>query len=51
MTMNPYELSEEQKAFYHKNGYLIGLPAIYTPEEMRQINAELPQHFGAAAAG
>jgi ectoine hydroxylase-related dioxygenase (phytanoyl-CoA dioxygenase family) len=35
-------LSESQKAFYHKNGYLLGLPPIYTPEEMARINAELP---------
>ena len=41
--MSDYHLSDEQKAFYHKNGYLIGLPAIYTPEEMARFNAELPQ--------
>jgi non-heme Fe2+,alpha-ketoglutarate-dependent halogenase len=40
--MNTYRLSEEQKAFYQKNGYLIGLPPIYTSAEMREINAELP---------
>jgi len=40
--MNNYHLSEEQKAFYHQNGYLIGLPAIYTPAEMQVINAGLP---------
>jgi non-haem Fe2+, alpha-ketoglutarate-dependent halogenase len=40
--MNRNNLSEEQKAFYHENGYLLGLPAIYTPEEMQQINIELP---------
>jgi ectoine hydroxylase-related dioxygenase (phytanoyl-CoA dioxygenase family) len=39
---NIYRLSEPQKAFYHQNGYLIGLPPIYTPEEMRRLNAELP---------
>lgn len=37
-----YTLTEAQKEFYHKNGYLIGLPPIYTPEEMRRINADLP---------
>src|SRR5205085_2328905 len=42
MTMNPYTLSDEQKAFYHQNGYLIGLPAIYSAEEMRQKNEQLP---------
>lgn len=41
--MSTYRLSEEQKAFYHENGYLIGLPPIYTPEEMQRINAELPE--------
>ena len=40
--MNSYSLSAEQKAFYNENGYLIGLPAVYTPEEIRQINQELP---------
>lgn len=40
--MSLYTLSDEQKAFYQENGYLIGLPPIYTPDEMRQINAELP---------
>jgi len=40
--MTTYRLSPEQKAFYQQNGYLIGLPAVYTPTEMAQINAELP---------
>jgi non-heme Fe2+,alpha-ketoglutarate-dependent halogenase len=40
--VNPYQLSEEQQAFYHQNGYLIGLPPIYTAAEMQQLNAELP---------
>src|SRR5437764_13182895 len=40
MTTN--HLSEEQKAFYQRNGYLIGLPPIYTAAEMQQINAGLP---------
>jgi non-heme Fe2+,alpha-ketoglutarate-dependent halogenase len=38
-----YRLNQEQKAFYWDNGYLLGLPPIYSPEEMQQINAELPQ--------
>jgi non-heme Fe2+,alpha-ketoglutarate-dependent halogenase len=38
-----YQLTEEQKAQYHKDGYLNGLPPIYTPEEMRRMNEELPQ--------
>jgi len=40
--MDSYRLSAAQKAFYQKNSYLMGLPPIYTSEEMRQINAELP---------
>jgi ectoine hydroxylase-related dioxygenase (phytanoyl-CoA dioxygenase family) len=39
---SPYTLTEAQKAFYHANGYLIGLPPVYTPEEMGRINAGLP---------
>lgn len=39
---NSYHLSEEQKRFYHENGYLLGLPPIYTREEMVRLNAELP---------
>ena len=38
-----YQLSDEQKEFYADNGYLLGLPPIYTPEEMAALNAELPQ--------
>jgi hypothetical protein len=40
--MSKYTLSEEQKDFYRLNGYLLGLPPIYTAEEMKRINAELP---------
>ena len=40
--MPTYTLTPDQQAFYHANGYLIGLPAIYTPAEMEQLNAELP---------
>jgi non-haem Fe2+, alpha-ketoglutarate-dependent halogenase len=36
-------LTEEQKTFYRNNGYLLGLPPIYSPEEMKEINGELPQ--------
>ena len=39
---NPYQLTEDQKKFYHENGYLLGLPPIYTQAEMAKINAELP---------
>ena len=37
------QLSHAQKDFYHENGYLIGLPAIYTRDEMASINEELPK--------
>jgi non-haem Fe2+, alpha-ketoglutarate-dependent halogenase len=37
-----HRLSEEQKKFYRENGYLLGLPPIYTREEMAKLNAELP---------
>ena len=40
--MDSYHLSQAQKAFFQQNGYLMGLPPIYTSEEMRHINAELP---------
>src|ERR1019366_4345440 len=32
-------LSEEQKQFFHLNGYLIGLPAIYSPAQVTELNA------------
>ena len=38
-----YQLSKQQQAFYQENGYLIGLPPIYTPGEVAQLNAELPE--------
>jgi non-heme Fe2+,alpha-ketoglutarate-dependent halogenase len=41
--MGNFHLTNAQKAFYHENGYLLGLPAIYTREEMEKMNAELPQ--------
>src|ERR1700733_7543811 len=41
--MNSYHLTEEQKQFYRDQGYLLGLPPIYTREEMAKMNAELPQ--------
>src|SRR6185369_10820930 len=37
-----HKLTPAQQKFYHENGYLLGLPAIYTREEMARINAELP---------
>jgi non-heme Fe2+,alpha-ketoglutarate-dependent halogenase len=39
---SPYQLSDAQKTFYAENGYLLGLPPVFTPEEMAKINTELP---------
>jgi hypothetical protein len=36
-------LSETQKAFFAKNGYLIGLPPTFAPEEVRQMNTGLEE--------
>lgn len=37
------QLTADQKAFYHTQGYLLGLPAIYSPAEMARLNGELPE--------
>ena len=43
-TMNPeYSLTPEQKRFYDENGYLLGMPPIYTREEMCKLADDLPQ--------
>ena len=39
--MANYRLSEEQKAFYHEQGYLIGLPPVFSASEMEKLNQEL----------
>jgi hypothetical protein len=36
-------LTEAQKHFFHENGYLIGLPPIYTPAEVAELNAGYPE--------
>jgi non-haem Fe2+, alpha-ketoglutarate-dependent halogenase len=41
--MNGYRLTEEQKAFYKENGYLIGLPPIYNEEEVKELNEGLKE--------
>lgn len=41
--MNRFQLTEQQKNFYSENGYLIGLPPIFSREEMTQLNSELPE--------
>lgn len=38
-----YRLSVEQVQFFKDNGYLIGLPPIYTRAEMARLNEELPE--------
>ncbi|MCJ8332043.1 MAG: phytanoyl-CoA dioxygenase family protein [Lentisphaeria bacterium] len=38
-----YHLTDEQKAKFHKNGYLLGTPAVYTREEIDSLRDELPQ--------
>lgn len=38
-----HRLSADQKQFYLENGYLIGLPPVFTSAEMDRINAELPE--------
>lgn len=37
-----FRLTPAQREFYLDQGYLLGLPAIFTPVEMARINAELP---------
>jgi len=36
-------LTGAQQEFYQASGYLVGLPSIYTAEEMAGFNAELPE--------
>jgi ectoine hydroxylase-related dioxygenase (phytanoyl-CoA dioxygenase family) len=38
-------LTEEQKTQFHEKGYLLGLPPIYTPEEVDALNAGLEEHL------
>lgn len=44
-------LSEEQKDSYRSNGYLLGLPRIYSLDEMRRLNAELPNLLALLESG
>ncbi|MGY8720024.1 MAG: hypothetical protein ACKVI3_19830, partial [Verrucomicrobiia bacterium] len=37
-----HRLTDDQKKFYKENGYLLGLPPIFTLEEMQGLNRELP---------
>jgi len=43
MSKTLHRLSEEQKAFYRENGYLVGLPPVFTPDEMVKLNEELKE--------
>jgi ectoine hydroxylase-related dioxygenase (phytanoyl-CoA dioxygenase family) len=45
-----YRLSEEQVAFFHKNGYLSGVP-ILNPQQLEILRAELNEFFQAEHAG
>lgn len=45
------KLDEEQRSFFRRNGYLLGLPPIYSPEEMQRMNAELPALLSLLQAG
>lgn len=48
----PHEqITDEQKTFYRNNGYLLGLPSIYSAEEMRRLNADLPNLLALLRAG
>ncbi len=40
-----YSLTDEQKAFYAGNGYLLGLPPIYSTKEIAGMRDELPNLF------
>jgi len=40
-----YQLSPAQKQFYSENGYLIGLPPVYSREEMNKLVNDLPKLF------
>jgi hypothetical protein len=42
MSTPSYRLTPEQQKFYADNGYLLGLPPIFSRAEMDRINAELP---------
>jgi non-haem Fe2+, alpha-ketoglutarate-dependent halogenase len=46
-----YRLTSEEQDFYRANGYLIGLPAIYTPEEMAVHNRGLEELMGLLQPG
>jgi len=36
-------LTQAQREFYRDNGYLIGLPPVCSPEEIKKMNEELPK--------
>ncbi|NHN32780.1 phytanoyl-CoA dioxygenase family protein [Paenibacillus agricola] len=41
--MSEIRLTGEQKSFYKENGYLIGLPPVYAPDEMNQLQDGLKE--------
>jgi non-haem Fe2+, alpha-ketoglutarate-dependent halogenase len=46
-----HRLTPAQQAFYHEQGYLLGLPPIYTRAEMAALNTELPHLLALLAPG
>lgn len=36
-------LNEDQRKFYRENGYIIGLPPVFGPDEVRELNAGLQE--------
>ncbi len=47
----PKRLTEAQQAFYSRNGYLVGLPPVYSPSEVKELNAGLEQLLGLLRPG
>lgn len=43
MTCQPSKLTEEMKASYHQNGYLINLPAVFYPDVVAELNKDLQE--------
>lgn len=49
--MSNKRLSEEQVKFYHKNGYLLGLPIIYDEPTLKELNVGLDELMGLLQPG
>jgi len=46
-----HRLTEDQKRFYKENGYLTGLPAVYKPEEVVELNNGYQELVGVLRPG